>query len=61
MLLKHNLVLLVVVQVTRSPKQFLQALFAQNMHLSGIEKTGVERDRKQLLTKFRKADLGLYE
>lgn len=38
MLLKHNLVLLVGVQVTRSQKQFLQALFAQNMHLSGIEK-----------------------
>lgn len=39
MLLKHNLVLFVVVQVTRSQKQFLQSLFDQKVHLSGTEET----------------------
>lgn len=38
-MLKHNLVLHFVVQVTRTQKQFLQALFEQKVHLLEIEET----------------------
>ena len=46
-MLKGNLFLLIVVQVTRRQKQSLQTLFGPKMHLLGIEETReVGRSRK---------------